>query len=214
MSVNREHQTPISSTAKRFDENQTSHNAKDEEPAKDAVTQSSSFKTEELTETLRQLGEALRNAALVVQGIFNQQTLPPALSTITTNRTEPQQSQPVNEPPEFQSKTAAANEQPEEWNNNSPFAKSRLTNSSRMPVVSENFPNNDPTGAALLTEARQAYSTHQSQGPTMSRQDATELLVILRQLGEAFFQQGRDGVTRQELRRELDGLRRLMENKK
>jgi hypothetical protein len=47
----------------------------------------------------------------------------------------------------------------------------------------------------------------------MSQQDAIDLLAVIRQLGEAFYQQGQNSVTRQDFEREKIALRRLIESK-
>lgn len=77
-----------------------------------------------------------------------------------------------------------------------------------------NFTTGNDMGVELINQARLIHSTFQSHSPGISQQDAAELFTILRQLGEAFSQQGRTGVTRQELKRELAALRQLMESKK
>jgi hypothetical protein len=69
------------------------------------------------------------------------------------------------------------------------------------------------TRAGLANQVHRFQKAFQTQGPAMSQQDAVDLLAVIRQLGEAFYQQGQNSVTRQDFEREKIALRRLIETK-
>ena len=68
-------------------------------------------------------------------------------------------------------------------------------------------------GAGLANQIHQFQKMFQAQAPVISQQDASDLLAAVRQLGEAFFQQSQNGVTKQEFEQEKIALRRLIESK-
>jgi hypothetical protein len=75
-------------------------------------------------------------------------------------------------------------------------------------------PSSDGAGRGdLMNQMRQFQNAFQAQAPAISQQDAIELLSVIRQVGEAFFQQSQNGVTKQEFEREKIALRRLIESK-
>ncbi|HWD94103.1 MAG TPA: hypothetical protein VG938_17360 [Verrucomicrobiae bacterium] len=69
------------------------------------------------------------------------------------------------------------------------------------------------TSAGLANQVRQFQTALQSHAAAMSQQDAADLLAAIRQLGETFFRQSQNNVTRPEFEREKTALRRLIESK-
>jgi hypothetical protein len=69
------------------------------------------------------------------------------------------------------------------------------------------------TSAGLANQVRQFQTALQSHAATVSQQDVADLLAVIRQLGEAFFQQSQNNVTKPEFEREKTALRRLIESK-
>jgi len=70
------------------------------------------------------------------------------------------------------------------------------------------------TRAELMDRARVLQKEFADQGAGMSHANMMELLQLIRLLGEKVFEQGQGAVTRQEFRREVQSIRRLIESKK
>lgn len=66
----------------------------------------------------------------------------------------------------------------------------------------------------LAQRAAALQKEFQNQGPAISHQDAAELLQLMRTVGEHFFEQGQNSVTKKQFQQELTALRRLIETKK
>jgi hypothetical protein len=221
MSVDREHTLPVSSANEHSQAQLSGHELNETVPAEknfagDAA--SAPAKDPELNELLGKLNEVLSKIAAVFQTAFNLEmpATPSLLGSIGKNDSNPEgQSRTSNNTP---GESVATDEQSFPGMERPSSTPQRV-----VPAISNEraaaepvpvFANQTRIGAGLIDQARQIHAAFQSQTPAITQQEAAELLAVLRQLGQSFFEQGRNGVTKQELKRELDALRHLMESRK